>query len=47
MTLLLISRTDPFSASWWHAKRVIVTGGAGFLGSFVVERLQAAGAAEF
>jgi GDP-L-fucose synthase len=30
--------------SFWHDKRVVVTGGAGFLGSFVVERLEAAGA---
>jgi GDP-L-fucose synthase len=30
--------------SFWHDKRVVVTGGAGFLGSFVVERLQTAGA---
>lgn len=28
----------------WQATRVIVTGGAGFLGGFVVERLRAAGA---
>jgi len=30
--------------SFWQKKRVVVTGGAGFLGSFVVERLRAAGA---
>ncbi len=30
--------------SSWHAKRVTVTGGAGFLGSFVVDRLRGAGA---
>jgi GDP-L-fucose synthase len=32
-------------ANFWERKRVVVTGGAGFLGSFVVERLRAAGAA--
>jgi GDP-L-fucose synthase len=30
--------------SFWKGRRVIVTGGAGFLGSFVVERLRALGA---
>ena len=30
--------------TFWQGKRVVVTGGAGFLGGFVVERLQAAGA---
>ena len=32
--------------SYWSGKRVIVTGGAGFLGSFVVERLKARGCAD-
>lgn len=31
---------------YWHDKRVIVTGGAGFLGSFVLERLRSLGAGE-
>ena len=30
-------------ASFWQGKRVVVTGGAGFLGSFVVQQLQAKG----
>ena len=30
-------------ASFWSNKRVVVTGGAGFLGSFVVEQLRAKG----
>lgn len=32
------------SDSFWKARRVVVTGGAGFLGSFVVKRLQRSGA---
>jgi FlaA1/EpsC-like NDP-sugar epimerase len=31
-------------AYFWHDKRVVVTGGAGFLGSFVVEKLRERGA---
>ena len=32
--------------NYWKGKRVIVTGGAGFLGSFIVEKLVARGAAD-
>lgn len=32
--------------AFWAGKRIIVTGGAGFLGSFVVEKLQALGVAQ-
>lgn len=32
--------------SFWSERRVVVSGGSGFLGSFVVERLQAAGCSE-
>lgn len=35
------------SVSVWSAKRVLVTGGAGFFGSFVVDRLRARGADVF
>jgi GDP-L-fucose synthase len=36
-----------FDPSFWQNKRVCVTGGAGFLGSFVVEKLQVRGAQIF
>jgi GDP-L-fucose synthase len=36
--------TSAASQHFWAAQRVVVTGGAGFLGSFVVERLQGLGA---
>jgi GDP-L-fucose synthase len=34
-------------SAFWHGRRVVVTGGAGFLGSFVVERLEREGAVVF
>lgn len=36
----------PDSATFWRDKRVTVTGGAGFLGSFVVDKLKERGAAD-
>lgn len=41
-----IDRQWPESRAFWHGKRVIVTGGAGFLGSVVVNRLRTLGASE-
>ncbi len=41
----IMSNLQP-STSFWNDKRVIVTGGGGFLGSFVVEKLIARGATD-
>lgn len=45
MSELQRSNVQP-STAFWQGKRVIVTGGAGFLGSFVTEKLAARGATE-
>lgn len=41
-----VESSQTASNSFWKNKRVIVTGGAGFLGSFVTEKLHLRGAAE-
>jgi GDP-L-fucose synthase len=41
-----VEATWPDSKAFWRDKRVVVMGGAGFLGSFVVEKLHKRGAAE-
>jgi GDP-L-fucose synthase len=41
-----IEMTKKFNPSFWKDKRVIVTGGAGFLGHFVVNKLNLRGAKE-
>jgi len=41
-----IQLSDLQSSTFWKDKRVIVTGGAGFLGSFVIEKLKGRGATD-
>jgi GDP-L-fucose synthase len=41
-----MAKSWPESRGFWRDKRVVVTGGAGFLGSFVVGKLQERGAAQ-
>jgi GDP-L-fucose synthase len=46
MTDRQAERTNPSSADFWANRRVCVTGGAGFLGSFITEKLRLRGARE-
>ena len=41
MECIMMSNSEP--STFWQDKRVIVTGGAGFLGSFVIEKLKERG----
>lgn len=41
-----VSQTWPDSQAFWADRRVCVTGGAGFLGSFIIEQLRQRGASE-
>jgi len=43
---MMMEQSWPDSGSFWQGKRVVVTGGAGFLGSFVVEKLRERGVGE-
>jgi GDP-L-fucose synthase len=39
----MTGRTGPWPTDFWRDKRVVVTGGGGFLGSYVLEHLKACG----
>ena len=40
------NKDNGMAENFWNKRRVIVTGGSGFLGSFVVEKLRQRGAQE-
>ena len=46
LTMSNFQPSDLESSTFWQDKRVVVTGGAGFLGSFVTEKLKERGAAD-
>lgn len=46
MTTQIKQASWPDSHTFWRDKRVIITGGSGFLGSFVVDKLKDRGAAD-